>query len=31
MLGRIMLAIVPAFHGFAVGFLIVDIVFLACR
>lgn len=31
MLGRILLAIVPAFHAFAVGYLAVDIIFLACR
>lgn len=31
MLGRIMLAIVPAFHAFAIGFVAVDIIFLACR
>lgn len=30
MLGRILLAIVPAFHAFAVGFVVVDLIFLAC-
>lgn len=31
MIGRIMLAIVPAFHAFAVGYLAADLMFLACR
>ena len=31
MFGRIALAIVPAFHAFAVGYFVVDLVFLACR
>lgn len=31
MIGRLALAIVPAFHAFALGFVVVDLVFLACR
>ena len=31
MLGRILYAIVPAFHAFVIGFVVVDVIFLACR
>lgn len=31
MLGRILLAIVPAFHAFAVSYVVVDIIFLSVR